>query len=126
MGGGTTTFSRRCHLRGDMTNELRSPEDLWQLLDEFLAVKYKDDPLRKVSLGTGLNMERRHLSRRLLDNVEAVCQNPTVLLPYWLELRKVYYKIEEALFVPNEDELRTFAAKVIFRGEEVHDEQDTG
>lgn len=111
---------------------LKSPEDLWQMLDEFLAVHLLKDPLRKMALGTGLNTERRLLIKRLLDNApEAMTQLQS--MEYWLELRRVYYKIEEALFVPNEDQLRTFAAKVIFRGEPVTEEaahanwvEDTG
>jgi hypothetical protein len=108
------------------TGVLRSPADLWALLDEFLSVSLTDDPLRKLALGTGLNMERRLLIKRLLDNVEMVCANPATTLPYWLQLRTVYDKIEEVLAVPNEDELRTLAAKVIFRGEESDDGEDTG
>lgn len=104
---------------------LTSPEELWQLLDEFLGVNLVENPLRKLALGVGLNMERRRLITRLLDNVEAVCRDPN-LLAHWLELRKVYRKIEEALAAPNEDELRTFAAKRIFRAEQVEAETQMG
>jgi hypothetical protein len=110
----------------------KRPEVLWALLDEFLAESPERDALRWMALGTGLNMERRALITRLLDNVETVCRYPETALPYWLELRAVYRKIDQALAVPNEDGLRTLAAKAIFHAEQMEMEmtdvawKDTG
>ena len=103
----------------------RTPAELWEQLDEFLALKLSDNPLRKMGLGVGLNAERRMLITRLLEAVEVTWEQPETR-QYWFDLYAVYTKIDEALRVPNEDELRTYGAKVIFRGEELNEQSSPG
>jgi len=101
---------------------MKSPQELELMLNEFLGQNLQD-ARRKLKLGADLSQERKLLVRRLLDNADRMCDDGALRV-YWGQLYSIYSRIDSALTVTDETELRKFAAKVVFSGEEENADND--
>jgi hypothetical protein len=104
-----------------------TPDQLMELVEEFTNISMRQ-PRRKLLVRMDLAEKRTATEKRLIEGAEASFadlvegkETKTTTKEYgqfWLSLYDAYQSINDALWVPDEDQLRIDAAKLIFSAEE--------